>query len=130
MRDAHMAGFTDAADAWLPLDPRHRALAADVQEQDPESVLAFARGMIALRRASPALRHGSFVAYDQAPEGVLAFERESPDQKVLCFFNLSGDSARISTPPIRKVLLDGLGWVSGGAPDATLGGYSALFVEV
>jgi alpha-glucosidase len=86
--------------------------------------------MIALRRASPALRLGRFVPYDEAPEGVLAFARESAEQKVLCFFNLSGDSVRTSTPPIRTVLLDDLGWVSGGAPDATLGGYSALFIEI
>jgi alpha-glucosidase len=130
MRDAHMAGFTDAADAWLPLDPRHRALAADVQEKDPGSILAFARKMIAFRRASPALRLGRFVPYDEAPEGVLAFARESAEQKVLCFFNLSGDAVRTRTPPIRAVLLDDLGRVSGGAPDATLGGYSALLVEV
>ena len=56
LRDANMAGFTTAPDAWLPLDPRHRALAADAQENDPDSVLAFTRAMIAFRRGSNALR--------------------------------------------------------------------------
>ena len=49
-RDANMAGFTDARRCWLPLDPRHRALAVDAQEGDPSSVLAFTR---AIDRAAP-----------------------------------------------------------------------------
>src|SRR6185312_12033813 len=80
-RDANMAGFTLAPDAWLPLDPRHRALAVDAQEADPDSMLAFARKMIALRKSSAALREGEFVALD-APEPVLAFERVSGSGRV------------------------------------------------
>ncbi|MEO0881083.1 MAG: alpha-amylase family glycosyl hydrolase, partial [Pseudomonadota bacterium] len=38
-RNAPHAGFSTAADTWLPGDPRHAALSADAQETDPGSVL-------------------------------------------------------------------------------------------
>ncbi len=49
-RDAEMAGFTEAHDAWLPLDPVTPRLAVDAQAADPGSMLHFTRAMIALRR--------------------------------------------------------------------------------
>ena len=130
LRDANMCGFTEASDAWLPLDPRHRALAVDVQERDAESVLAFTRRMAGLRRANPALRGGDFTLWKNAPEGVLGFVRAAPEQKVLCLFNFTGEPARTALPPIRQVLLDDLGHVSGGSSDATLGAHSALLIEI
>jgi len=126
-RDANMAGFTNAADAWLPLDPRHRALAVDTQGEG--SMLAFTREMIALRRASPALREGAFIVLD-APEPVLAFERVQGSERVLCQFNLGPD------PVVRPVaggtaqLAIGIGHAELRTGAATLGGYSALLVAL
>jgi alpha-glucosidase len=88
-----MAGFTSAAEAWLPIDPRHRELAVDVQETDPGCMLAFTRKLIALRCASSALRLGDWRPLD-APEGVLAFERTCDAERVLCVFNLSDTETR------------------------------------
>ncbi|QUD89411.1 alpha-amylase family glycosyl hydrolase [Phenylobacterium montanum] len=81
------AGFSDA-EPWLPVDPRHLALAVDAQEADAKSALALTRRLIALRKASPALRLGSFVLV-AAPEPILAFERASDGQALICVFNLS-----------------------------------------
>jgi len=127
---ANMAGFTAAPDAWLPLDPRHRALAADAQQNDPASMLAFTRRMIALRRASLALREGDFSLYEDTPDGVVAFVRDGGGQRVLCLFNLTEQSLRVTTPGIGKVLLGDLGDVSVSHLDATLGGYAALIIEI
>src|SRR3546814_8292598 len=71
------AGFSTVAsprEPWLPLDPEHDALAVDRQDRDPESTLAFARQMLALRREHAALRTGTLTFVD-APEPLLAFER-------------------------------------------------------
>lgn len=121
--NAPMAGFTRAGDAWLPLDPRHAALAAEAQARDPASVLAFTREAIALRRASPALREGGLTMLD-APEGVLAFERTGEGQKILCLFNLSDAPAAVA-PPGGRVLLS-----LGDGEAATLGPYSAQLIEI
>ncbi len=123
---AGMAGFTDAPDAWLPLDPRHRALAVDAQTHHVYSMLSFTREMIALRRGSTALREGEFIALD-APEPVLAFERRSDDQRLLCLFNLGPE-------PVRRPVAGGAPRLSVGQVEmltgaVALGGYSALLIE-
>ena len=101
-RGAPNAGFS-AAEPWLPLDPRHDALAVDIQLGDPASTLAFACRMIALGKARPALRTGTMRFLDAAP-GILAFEREQAGDRVLCVFNLSGQPCEW-TPPA-----DGTDW--------------------
>lgn len=127
LQHANMAGFTDAPDAWLPLDPRHRALAVDAQNRDLNSTLAFTREMIALRRGSAALRTGEFVPLD-APEPVLAFERRAGEERMLCLFNLGPE-------PVRRPLAEGALRLAVGQAElltgaAALGGYSALFVAI
>jgi alpha-glucosidase len=126
-RHANMAGFTTAADAWLPLGADHAALSVDVQERDEDSVLAFTRRFIAFRRSSSALREGDFVALD-APEPVLAFERRVNGERLLCVFNLGPD-------PVRRPVSEALHRMSVNeatlqAGGVSLGAYSALFVSL
>ena len=80
------SGFSQA-EPWLPVDPRHDALAVDLQARDPGSTLAFARTMIALRKHHPALKTGS-IRFLDTPDSVLAFERLAGDERLLCVFNL------------------------------------------
>jgi alpha-glucosidase len=127
-KDANMAGFTSAADTWLPLDPRHRALAVDVQESVEGSVLAFTREMIALRRASLALREGEF-ALLRAAAPLLAFERRLSAERVLCLFNLGADTARHAVSDPYTVKLSVGEWTP-DRPEITLGGYSGLLVAL
>jgi alpha-glucosidase len=89
--DAPNAGFSRGA-PWLPVDPTHRALAVDLQEQDDASILQFARKAIKLRRQFPALRTGAIRMLD-APEPILAFVRGEGGDAVLCAFNLSARTA-------------------------------------
>jgi len=76
-------------DAWLPVDARHRSWSVDTQEADASSMLHFTRDLLALRKRTPALQTGATVLLD-APGGVLAFERVSDEERVLCAFELSG----------------------------------------
>jgi alpha-glucosidase len=90
------AGFSTAADAWLPLDPAHRPLAVDRQEADPHSTLAFTRRLIGLRRASAPLRIGDFEPAEGAtPPGVLAFSRRLGNERAVCAFELAGQAAQL-----------------------------------
>ncbi len=84
--DDDFAGFS-GVEPWLPVDPRHRALAVDVQERDPHSTLHLTRRMIALRKAHPALRIGSMTVLD-APPPLLLFTRSSAGETLFCAFNL------------------------------------------
>lgn len=109
------AGFSTAADTWLPLDPRHRVLAVDRQCADDNSTLAFTRRLIALRRANGALRIGAAEAVETS-EGVLAFQRVRRDERMLCVFELAGRPAVFPAPDARLVFaVSGDEAVSGGA---------------
>jgi alpha-glucosidase len=92
--DGPSAGFSASAETWLPLDERHRALAAEVQAGDPASMLAFTRSLIALRKADAILRLGAARTL-AAPDGVLAFERDLDGERRLCVFDLAGQGAKI-----------------------------------
>lgn len=85
------AGFT-TAEPWLPLGAENIARAVDAQEADPASLLNFTRTMLALRKASPALRHGALDLL-LADDRLLIFRRQSGGQSLLCAFNLSPEMA-------------------------------------
>jgi alpha-glucosidase len=94
------AGFSSAADTWLPLDPRHRALAVDRQDGDDNSALAFTRRLIALRQAHGALRLGAAEVVE-AGERVLAFRRTLGAARLLCVFELAGRLAEFEVADAR-----------------------------
>jgi alpha-glucosidase len=90
--DDAQAGFS-AAEPWLPLDPRHRALAVDRQEGDAASMLAFTRTWLAIRKARPALQRPGIVFADDAPEGLLDFQRGGGAARLV--FNLGLAEVRL-----------------------------------
>jgi alpha-glucosidase len=92
-------GFS-AGRPWLPLGPAHRALAVSEQERDSASVLQFARSLLRVRRAHPALRLGDIAAIDaQGP--ILAFVRQHEAERLLCVFNLGRHPAKFCDPRVR-----------------------------
>ncbi len=96
------AGFSEV-EPWLPLDPRHRALAVDVQEADPASLLHAARRLIALRQAHPTLRLGAMTMQSEASD-VLTFTRSDGEATLLCVFNLGHEPAAWSPPESASVV--------------------------
>ncbi|MGY4398147.1 alpha-glucosidase [Sphingomonas sp. UYAg733] len=82
-------GFSDGK-PWLPLGSDHGALAVDLQNDDPQSMLSFTRGVLALRVANDALLVGD-IRVLEASGAMLAFERFSAGQRLLCVFNFSDE---------------------------------------
>lgn len=107
--DAPQLGFTTGT-PWLPLGAAHRALAVDRQEGDAESMLHVTRRMLALRRASAALRLGT-IAFVDAPDGLLAFERQHGDERLLCLFNLGDAVAEAPGDPDEWAVVETVGAV-------------------
>ena len=84
-------GFTNGT-PWLPLvDPEVRNVAE--QAADPASLLSLYRRLIAVRRASPALARGSQRSLFGVAPDVLAWMRESDEERVLVLLNV-GRTAR------------------------------------
>jgi alpha-glucosidase len=94
---APQAGFS-AGEPWLPLGQGHSALAVDVQQADPDSMLARARALMAWRRSEPRLKTGAIRFFD-APEPVLLFERRiGAGPALLLAFNLGAESVTLELP--------------------------------
>jgi alpha-glucosidase len=88
------AGFTTGG-PWLPVHGRHLPLAVDRQTSDPDSMLVFSRALLRWRRSQPLLRTGSIAFFD-APEPVLWFERRDRGQSLQALFNLGGESVSVA----------------------------------
>jgi alpha-glucosidase len=88
---ASNAGFSFANATWLPVKSPQAARAVDTQSGKSDSVLAFYRQMLALRRGSVDLLAGATVFLD-TPEPVLAFTRGAA---TLCVFNLSAETQTV-----------------------------------
>ncbi|MCK0119337.1 alpha-glucosidase family protein [Loktanella sp. F6476L] len=93
-KDAPNAGFSTGK-PWLPVKPSQAAKAVD--QQGPDSILAFYKDVIAFRKTSDALRHGK-TQFQQLPEPILAFTRSTDTQNMTCVFNLSTDRQTIAVP--------------------------------
>ena len=86
------AGFTTGT-PWLAVNPNYPHINAADQVQDPDSVFAHTRAVIALRHTLPVVAHGDFTMLLPQDERVYAFERALGEDRILVVGNLSGDAA-------------------------------------
>ena len=100
--DAPFAGFS-TTEPWLPIEARHPAMAVDVQDADPASMLHATRRILALRRAHPALRLGDMTVL--ATDPLLVFSRKGGGEALLAVFNL-GHEAQAWTAPEGYIVID------------------------
>jgi alpha-glucosidase len=89
-----MSGFTSGT-PWLPIKPPQAALNVERQEADPDSTLNFYRRILAFRREHPVLIEGG-IEFLKVAEPVLAFRRTDAEVNMLCIFNLSAETVRVS----------------------------------
>jgi len=94
---ASQAGFSSADKSWLPLASAHLALAADVQQQQSDSVLAHYQTFLKWRKTLPVLINGE-IAMLAVDDQVLAFVRKQDGKQLLCAFNLSASAASYVLP--------------------------------
>ncbi|OHB27451.1 MAG: alpha-glucosidase [Phenylobacterium sp. RIFCSPHIGHO2_01_FULL_69_31] len=96
-------GFTEG-EPWLPLAAEHRGLSVEEQGEDPDSALSFSREMIALRRATPALRLGA-ITFVATADPVVAFVRRHAGDEVVCVFNFGRDPQVFAHPSLERAEL-------------------------
>jgi alpha-glucosidase len=97
-------GFS-TGDPWLPVDARHIAMSADVQEADPNSTLNFFRKLIRIRKGSEALKYGDFELLE-VQFGVFAFTRTTDSDTAICVFNLTAKPVAWQPPVATKVFIE------------------------
>ena len=92
-----------------------------------ETRMRLVRGLITLRRSTPALTLGATRWVDTPwPEELLAFRRETPEQTVFAVVNLGHAARTLALPSGRLLLSGGMAACSGGAVILPPGGYLLL----
>ena len=88
------AGFTTGR-PWLRLAPDAEERNVAVQADDPDSVLATYRRVLAYRRTAPALRTGTMERLESGSPDVLAWTRTHGDQRLMVVVNFVAEPRRI-----------------------------------
>ena len=91
------AGFTTGT-PWLPVNPNYTEINAAAQRDDPDSVLAHYKRLIALRHAEPAVAVGDFTMLLPEDRQVYAFTRRLHATELLVLCNVSGSPAAVDLP--------------------------------
>jgi alpha-glucosidase len=102
------AGFTSAAEPWLPLAEDWPSVNVASQGKDAASMLSLYQALLALRRAEPALSVGAYASVATGEDEVLAYERrdEATGRRLSIVLNL-GNRPReaVGFAPGARVLL-------------------------
>ncbi len=91
------AGFTTGT-PWLGVNPNYVEINVAREESDPQSVLAYYRRLVHIRRAHPGLAHGRYREMDVQSPHLYAYERTCDGGRLFVVLNFSGDEAECTFP--------------------------------
>ncbi len=102
------AGFSKA-EPWFAVNPNYREINYDAQKNTPDSLYAFYKKMIALRRSAEYQElfiYGEFNPVYETEPGIIGYERRLNDQKVLIINNAKSTEAVLPmSGMVKKILL-------------------------
>ena len=81
---------------WLPLPPESDVRSVEAERADPASVLHLYRRLLALRRATPALRLGSITLADERDDDVIVWDRQLGPERRRVVVSFSTESRQVS----------------------------------
>lgn len=91
--DSPLAGFSDAARPWQPLQAAEHVASANVARQadDADSLLSHYRDLVHLRNNHAALRRGDWTHVESSARGIYAFLRSHEQERLLVIINLDDE---------------------------------------
>lgn len=88
------AGFTTGT-PWIGLGSNYRTINAETQRQDPDSILAFYKTLIHLRKEKKVIAEGKIDFLEKENKNVLAYRRTLDGEELIVFNNLTDHPAEI-----------------------------------
>ncbi len=125
---APQAGFSSAAQTWLPVHANHTFVNAASQSANPDSLLETIRQLLKARRQWAALSEGDLEWIGGTPPDILAYRRTHPEGTLSIFLNFSpqGQSFAFETGKVVFKLSADDGPEQSGR--IHLGGYGGLIL--
>ncbi len=114
--DGRNAGFSHAAETYLPVNADYQQINVAEQEADPDSYLNLLRFLLRTRQSEAALRQGDLDWVETGDTAVLAYTRRWQGRWVLCLYNLSGETRTLpgdfinASQPLHDLLHPGQTW--------------------
>ncbi len=81
------AGFTSGT-PWISVNENHKTINAAAEEKDEDSILAFYKNLVRLRKENTVISEGS-IRFLDTPASLLAYEREYEGTRLLVLCNLT-----------------------------------------
>ncbi len=97
------AGFTTGV-PWNPIPPAYKTYNVASELQDPNSILNWYKGLLALRHANPALLDGDYVALNPNDPNVLSYLRKTKNDAVIVVINMSPAPQKVNFKLSRQGL--------------------------
>lgn len=84
-------GFSEV-EPWLPMSAGFRnEITVEAQQNDQDSILAFYKKLIAMRKMYPVIAEGEISFLETGTDRVLAYQRKLGEQQIVVFCNLDGE---------------------------------------
>jgi oligo-1,6-glucosidase len=93
------AGFTKSKKPWLAANPNYATTNVQAESGKPDSVLAFYREMIRLRKSKKVLVFGSYLDISGEHPQVYAYLRADSSGRVVVAMNFSNEATEFRLPP-------------------------------
>ena len=91
------AGFTTGT-PWFAVNPNYTTINVAAEENDPDSILNFYKKALKVRKASPALKEGSYREFYPASGKLFCYEKEYGGQKALIICSFSENDQNFIAP--------------------------------
>lgn len=101
------AGFTTGT-PWLGIPANHTYINVEDESKDPDSVLAFYKKLVALRKENEIIADGQIRFTDAGNDNIISYERTLNGQTLSVFCNLRGTDQSLGetfTAPGGKILI-------------------------
>ena len=85
--DASEGGGFSEAEPWISMNPNHKTINAASQVDDPDSIFAHYRKLIALRKQYDVIANGDFAPLDMTHPSVLAYARRTDREDLVVINN-------------------------------------------
>lgn len=126
------AGFTDAQ-PWIGLPDNYRRINVQEEEKDEDSILAFYKALIRLRKEKQVIADGSIEFIEEENPGLLAYKRSSENEELIVLCNFLPEEVCIKSEESLKGFAGGyeklLGNYRDGAKDGALRPYEVIVFE-
>ena len=131
--DGENAGFTTGT-PWLAVNENYKKINAAANLADPDSLYHYYQKLAGLRkdpRYKETFVYGKLIPWHREEKNLMAYLRQSEEQKILVAVNLQKEPRRVTLPGTsREILLDNQKNLTAGTDEIRLNGYQAVVLRM